>query len=645
MGAFPSFFALLLFFLCAHADVDAYYQSTKFETGQAGKWPTQRFKSSRAIAPVLDFVQYGQACRDGLYTFIAPRGDSVSSAGPMILDQDGHLVWTEVRGQTYGMDMQTYKGENFVTFWTGDDTIVGHGQGSYYMLNSNYQPQYVFRGANGLRGDLHEFHITVNDTAVYTIYDKIPADLSSVGGPKKGWLWDGTFQEVDVETGELLFQWRASQHLPFDEAYRSREGHGNHASDPWDFFHINSIDKDEKGNFLISSRNYFSLTYIDGRTGKIIWKLGGKANMFKDLSDGAATNMSWQHHARWRDGGKSITLFDNSGRGEGAPIHPSRGLWIDVDQENMTAKVRGQYWNPTPISSQSQGSVQLLENGNVLVGYGFNAAWTEFNPDGEAVCEVHMGPKKFFDQGHVISYRAFKYPWVGKPTSNPDWVVLDKKGNTGYVSWNGATEVKTWILEGSNAAKPEHDTGPFVFLSAMPKTGFETTVSIPEGNIYKQLRVVGLDKLGNQLGASRFVEVEASNSTTDDSEDFPIIEDGNKSGHDSDKRMLRFIFFLVGFITCAGTCGFVIASNWAIRAYYFRRQNGSPARGNWWNNLRFGRVKSGDDDHDDDIEDLCSEMNELIAAHADEFELGDDDSQEDIEERRAEDGEMDEGNI
>jgi hypothetical protein len=139
MGAFPSLFALTLFFLfCsyAHADVDSYYQSTKFESGVAGKWPSQRFKSSGVTAPVLDFVKYGQACRDGLYTFIAPRGDSVqSSAGPMILDHDGHLVWTEARGQTYGMDMHTYKGESYITFWTGDDSIVGHGQGTYSMVS------------------------------------------------------------------------------------------------------------------------------------------------------------------------------------------------------------------------------------------------------------------------------------------------------------------------------------------------------------------------------------------------------------------------------------------------------------------------------------------------------------------------------
>lgn len=59
-------------------------------------------------------------------------------------------------------------------------------------------------------GDLHDFVITANDTALVTIYDPIPADLSSVGGPELGWLYDGVFQEIDIATGKLLFEWRAS---------------------------------------------------------------------------------------------------------------------------------------------------------------------------------------------------------------------------------------------------------------------------------------------------------------------------------------------------------------------------------------------------------------------------------------------------
>lgn len=330
--------------------------------------------------------------------------------------------------------------------------------------------------------------------------------------------------------------------------------------------------------------------------------------MFEDLSDGAATNISWQHHARFREGGKSITIFDNSSRGEGAPIHTSRGLWIDIDQVNMTAKVRQQFWNPSPISSQSQGSVQVLENGNVLVGYGYNSAWTEFTPDGNPVCEVHMGPEKWFGQGQIESYRVYKHRWVGRPTSIPVWLVPDPNQGIGYVSWNGATEVKTWMVEGSYAKDPEHTAGAFGFVAAMPKTGFETAISIPENNTYPQLRVVGLNEKGRRLGASRFVLI-------DPDFDPSMYEKGNA------KQIPGFVFFLIGFFTCAifMFCGYM----WPSRFMYFQGQKWEPLNSGddrWWKKLRFSPFNRSKKDFNDE-EDPLSERDELLVAHAEDFEL------------------------
>jgi hypothetical protein len=358
---------------------------------------------------------------------------------------------------------------------------------------------------------------------VFAVYDVIPFDLRDADGPENGWIWDGVFQEVDIETNELLFQWRASEHISLDERERDREGNGDDEDHPWDFYHINSIDKDHLGNFLVSSRYMNSLAYVDGETGNVIWKLGGKENSFTDQSDGAATNISWQHHARFQpdydtSSTRAISIFDNASRGKGAPENPSRGLFIEIDEKEMTAKVIKEYWNPTSISSQSQGSMQVLENGNVLVGYGYNSAWSEFSPDGEVLCEVHFGPQSGFYTGHVISYRIFKSDWVGIPLTQPDVALSDTDA---AVSWNGATEVATWVLQGSfagpeNAAAvdeddeavrrssdEELDEEEFQFILAVPKSGFETLVPIPPGTLYSTLRIVALDKTGATLGTSQ----------------------------------------------------------------------------------------------------------------------------------------------
>lgn len=393
------------------------------------------------------------------------------------------------------------------------------------QINSHYEEVYKIHGVNGLSGDLHEFQITRDDTALFAVYEIHQTNLRPAGGPENGWIYDGLFQEVDVETNSLLFQWRASEHFPLQESERDREdGDGDTQDNPWDFFHINSVDKDWRGNYLISSRYMSCLAYIDGRTGDVLWKLGGKQNSFRDLSDGAATNISWQHHARFQvqydtNSTRMISLFDNASRGEGAPENNSRGLLIEINEESMIASVVREYWNSNSISSQSQGSMQILENGNVVVGYGYSAAWTEFTADGEVLCETHFGPMSQFHRGQVLSYRVFKQEWVGLPLTSPS-VALS--GTEAAVSWNGATEVVTWVLQGASprreGATDEDEDGSavtvrqvpesegldleFEFISAVPKTGFETIISIPHGTAYSKLRIIALDKKSSSLGVT-----------------------------------------------------------------------------------------------------------------------------------------------
>ncbi|GES58136.1 hypothetical protein CDV56_101790 [Aspergillus terreus] len=559
------------------ADFGPYFQSTAYDEGDYGAWPTETYRTTPIIGPSLNYIQYSPACNDGQYTLIAPRGGSVRYPGPMIIDSDGHLVWTKYYGQTYNLNIYRFKGQDYLTFWVGDDGIVGHGDGTYYMLDSSYQEAYKIRGANGLPADLHEFHITRDETAVFSIYEVRPADLRSAGGPENGWIWDGTFQEVDIETGELLFQWRASEHVNFTDVYRGFEGNGESAEHPWDFFHINSIDKDAKGNFLVSARYANCLTYIDGRTGAILWRLGGKHNAFTDLSDGAATNITWQHHARFRDNGTALTVFDNASRGVGAPAYASRGLYLDLDTERMTVAVRHEYRNPHPISSQSQGSVQVLDSGNVLLGYGFDAAWTEYSIDGNVLCHVHFGPESGFGDGNIISYRVFKHNWVGLPTSSPDLAVYAYEA---AVSWNGATEVATWVLEGTDdpdaAERAEEPYDSFTFLTALPKSGFETVLPIPEDADCKYLRVLALNATGHILGSTKLVEWDPTSPEA-------VVSHGDEDDTSglSATQVRSVTFFTVGFFSAI----VLLAAGWVVRHQLAARRAARPAddkeRGSW----------------------------------------------------------------
>lgn len=216
--------------------------------------------------------------------------------------------------------------------------------------------------------------------------------------------------------------------------------------------------------------------------------------------------------------------------------------------------------------------MQILDNGNVLVGYGYKAAWTEFSSNGEVLCRVHSGPESGFYSGQIISYRVFKQEWVGLPRTKP---AVALSGDEAAVSWNGATEVRSWVLQGAfhrsgseagagvngtsrRFADTDLESGEeFEFISAVPKTGFETVVPVPPDTLHSRLRIAALDKDGGFLGATRSMDWEPGKL----SEEVAVYEgdenDDENGGHDGDEDQLHIpAAFMVGmgFMTARSLC-------------------------------------------------------------------------------------------
>lgn len=56
------------------------------------------------------------------------------SPGPAMLDARGNLIWMEDKfGQAMNFQVQKYKGQDYLTFWTGTDHAA-HSNGSYLMV-------------------------------------------------------------------------------------------------------------------------------------------------------------------------------------------------------------------------------------------------------------------------------------------------------------------------------------------------------------------------------------------------------------------------------------------------------------------------------------------------------------------------------
>ncbi|CZR56353.1 uncharacterized protein PAC_06241 [Phialocephala subalpina] len=493
-------------------DVFPHIKSEAFDNGDFGAYPNRTYITEpTSISPRLNILQSDLRCDDGLYTMISLRGDKVELKGqsPMVFDGKGDLIWMNATyGETFGLGVQKYKGQDYLTFWQGDDSVGGHGEGYYYLLDSSYREAYKLSAGNGMPGDLHEFHISTDGTALLTQYLLEEAEFGGVGPrSRKGYIWDSVIQEVDLETNKVLFEWHASEHFKIDESDFPSGSTGRNKKSGYDFFHINSIDKDHLGNYLISSRYYQSITYINCSSGDILWTLGGRHNSFKDLSDGNATKFGWQHDARWTSDHSGITLFDNGARyGLKPHVDHSRGLHIALDLDAMTAELKHSYINPKGVISASQGSLQILPSGNVLMGFGYNAAWTEFTAEGVPLCDVHVGSQKTFNTGAVQTYKVLKHAWTGLPTTKPKIQFLD--GDI-YMSWNGATEVANWAIQSSNDGGVEVHS--LIDVELVPKTGFETKASL-HCRRWKYVRAVAVDAKGQQLGASEMVETNCETS-------------------------------------------------------------------------------------------------------------------------------------
>lgn len=324
--------------------------------------------------------------------------------------------------------------------------------------------------------------------------------------------------ELDIATGALLFEWHSLDHVTPSEAVLpinpGQAGSGYNSSDAWDYFHINSVDKDSAGNYLISARDACAVHKINGTSGEILWRLNGKRS---DFAMGRDTKFCFQHHARWlvEDGGDGvevISLYDNSAHGtehgEGREVHTaeqSSGKILRLDTNAWTAELVHGYYPPKghKLLSKSQGSTQVLPGGNVVVNWGSEGAVTEYTADGEPVFHAYMDSGKL--GAGVENYRAFRFNWTGLPSEEPAVVALDggEEGTAVYVSWNGDTETAVWrfyeVVDG---------LGSRSFLGEVERKSFETKLVVPGKKKVGRVAAEAVDKRGRVLRATREVGVE-----------------------------------------------------------------------------------------------------------------------------------------
>ena len=450
----------------------------------------QRFHSRPDLKPPLVTVDTpAHGTTDG-YVFLAPKR-AVVQAGPMILDDRGKVVWFRPLETMAVADFraQRYGGRPVLTWWRGRAPL-GVGSGHYVIVDESYNEIATVTAGNGLTGDIHEFLITPRDTALLTVYERKPWDLSPVGGPKEGEIFDGVIQELDIATGRVLFEWHASDHIGPDESVmKPPPAAKGKAAPPFDYFHVNSVAEDRDGNLLVSARHTSAVYKIRKKDGRVLWRLGGKRS---DFAMGPGTRFALQHDARRQPDG-TVTLFDNESKRKGAR---SRVLVLRLDEGRKRATLVRTYQHPDGLFAETQGNAQFLPNGHVLVGWGQAPHVTEFDRGGKVVFDLGFGGEG------ADSYRAYRAKWTGRPADDPALAATRAEDGrvTAYASWNGATEVARWQLVAGPDAERMHP------VATAARTGFETKLSGDTAAPFVRARALAAD--GSVLGTSAPVNLE-----------------------------------------------------------------------------------------------------------------------------------------
>ncbi|KAI0477163.1 ASST-domain-containing protein [Xylariaceae sp. FL0804] len=510
-----------------------------YMNGTYGDSPAVSFKSSNLEQPLFQISRdpADSGFADGYIIMATNIGDQ--DAAVMVLrGEDLSLVYALPRSQGDGdANIQMLDGEAVLTFF--GESVGSNTANVGYIYSNQYEEMYTTNTVNmSVESDGHEQYITYDNTVIMTAYVSKPYDLTEAGGDANGTLLDSCFEEVDFKTNTSIFTWCASDHFspslslssPTGGYYGTQENSthgpmteegvrinlfgdgpgdggngstgpggpggspgGGGATSAWDAYHINAISKVSGGNYLVSLRLLGLGTLIDGATGAPIWNLGYTLNDFADLSGGNATDFAFEHHIRFAsaDDETRITMFDNHESGE------SRGLLLRLDYDAMTVEAVTQAYHPRAVYASAMGSELLLPgSGNLFTGWGTVPTFTEHTQAGDCVTEVWWttydtsGSGGGGMGGGASNYRTFWVPtasWTGNPTTSPDVAVED---DTVYVSWNGATEVASWVVYDSDD----------VSVATADSDGFETAIDISgtSGDVY----VVALDKSGDILGTS-----------------------------------------------------------------------------------------------------------------------------------------------
>lgn len=388
----------------------------------------------------------------------------------------------------------------------------GPDKGNGVIMNHKYEYEHQVGVLNDLSAfNMHEFNILDGGkTALACTYRSRETDMGAFDRPDEmSWVTTGGFVELLVDTAEVLFEWDSFEQIPLSESVKVHPGDHPVGPPGWDYVHINAVDKNADGDYIISMRFTNAIYMISGQDGHIMWRLGGRDNSdfeqdftFSKQHDVKFIESNGTHHV--------ISMMNNASDEAENEEDISSALFIELDTgaNPMTAKVIKRINRPDGGLTRLRGNVQALPNGNTFVGWSQWGYHSEHAPNGDLLMHARFPSERF------SSYRSYKFDWIGRP-STPPVLVASVYGTNDedmmtiiHVSWNGATGVA-----GYNFYARAYDHGKDVLIGHTNKTSFET-MYISDGYL-DWISAEALDHDGNVLGTSDVARPETPNNWKD----------------------------------------------------------------------------------------------------------------------------------
>ena len=194
----------------------------------------------------------------------------------------------------------------------------------------------------------HDVRMDKNGNIVTLIRNSKIVDMTPYGGVGMDTLGGDGILVMDT-TGKELWSWSVWDVWDITkDPYLKRFA--------YDRFHVNCLNFDTDGNYLVSVAIEDQIWKVNAKTGKIMWKLGKDGDFKMDTT----SYFSFQHSVNINSNG-DLMVFDNS-----LWKKVSGAVSFKLDTKNMTAKTVITATLPPEKYTSRMGSAYLLPNGNLL---------------------------------------------------------------------------------------------------------------------------------------------------------------------------------------------------------------------------------------------------------------------------------------